>query len=200
MQDFIKNILSDLRIDLTDEFDKNFERKSFFGKSWENTAIPKKRGSVMMRTGKLRRSIQCKQTKNQITWSSSLPYASLQNQGGEIIVTEKMKRFFWAMYFESSGAISKSIEQKDGSRVLFVSSDSKSRMNKQATSKSKRNIRRNAEALMWKNLALQKVGAKMKIKQRQFIGDHPQVRQRIEHVVNKNMEEIGKTIFNKFKQ
>ncbi|GEJ38047.1 conserved hypothetical protein [Flavobacterium psychrophilum] len=181
MQDLIKNILSDLRVDLTDEFDKNFERKSFFGKSWENTAIPNKRGSVMMRTGKLRRSIQCKQTKNQITWSSSLPYASLQNQGGEIIVTEKMKRFFLAMFYKSSNAILFNVRSK-------------------AAAKTERNRRLSAEALMWKNLALQKVGAKMKIKQRQFIGDHPQVRQRIEHVVNKNMEEIGKTIFNKFKQ
>ncbi|EKT4520783.1 hypothetical protein JE950_002442 [Flavobacterium psychrophilum] len=197
MQDFIKNILSDVSKDLNGEFLQGFDDKNFFGSPWPKST------KGLTDTGKLRRSVFVPGPKiqgNQIIWSSSLPYASIHNQGGEIIVTEKMKRFFWAMYFESSGAISKSIEQKDGSRVLFVSSDSKSRMNKQATSKSKRNIRRNAEALMWKNLALQKVGAKMKIKQRQFIGDHPQVRQRIEHVVNKNMEEIGKTIFNKFKQ
>ncbi|HFG0566938.1 TPA: hypothetical protein ACGFUW_002728, partial [Flavobacterium psychrophilum] len=102
-------------------------------------------------------------------------------QGGEIIVTEKMKRFFWAMFYKSSNAILFNVRSK-------------------AAAKTERNRRLSAEALMWKNLALQKVGAKMKIKQRQFIGDHPQVRQRIEHVVNKNMEEIGKTIFNKFKQ
>ncbi len=200
MQDFIKNIISNVRIDLTDEFDRNFERKAFFDKAWENNKIPNRRGSLMMRTGKLRRSVRSKQTNNDITWSSSLPYASLQNEGGEIIVTEKMKRFFWAMYFKAAGAISKSIEQKDGSRVLFVSSDSKSRMNKQANSKSQRSIRMNAEAATWKALALQKVGAKMKIKQRQFIGDHPQVRQRIEHVVDLNMKELEKEIFNKLKR
>ena len=175
MQDFIKNILSDLRVDLTDEFDKNFERKSFFGKAWENTAIPNKRGSLMMRTGKLRRSIKSRQTNNELSWSSSLPYASLQNEGGEIIVTERMKRFFWAMFYKANGAVTKS-------------------------GKGERNKRLSQEAQMWRNLALQKVGAKMKIKQRQFIGDHPQVRQRVSHVVDLNMKELEKEIFNKLKR
>lgn len=175
MQDFIKNIISDLRVDLTDEFDKNFDRKSFFGKAWENTAIPNKRGSLMMRTGKLRRSIKSRVSGNQISWSSSLPYASLQNEGGEVIVTEKMKRFFWAMFYKANGAVTK-------------------------LGKGERNKRLSQEAQMWRNLALQKVGAKMKIKQRQFIGDHPQVRQRVAHVVGLNMKELQKEIFNKLKR
>ena len=174
MQDFIKNILSDIRVDLTDEFDRNFERKAFFDKPWENTSIPNRKGSLMMRTGKLRRSVRSKQTNNEITWSSSLPYASLQNEGGEVIVTEKMKRFFWAMFYKSNGAVSV-IKKGD-------------------TRNNDRNKKLTAEAATWKALALQKVGAKMKIKQRQFIGDHPQVRQRIEHVVDLNMKELEKTI------
>ena len=40
----------------------------------------------------------------------------------------------------------------------------------------------------------------MKVKQRQFIGDHPQVRQRVEHVVDLNMKELEKEIFNKLKR
>lgn len=175
MQDFIKNIISDVRIDLTDEFDRNFERKAFFDKPWENTSIPNRKGSLMMRTGKLRRSVRSKQTNNEITWSSSLPYASLQNEGGEVIVTEKMKRFFWAMFYKANGAVTKT--KKGDAR------------------NNDRNKKLTAEAATWKALALQKVGAKMKIKQRQFIGDHPQVRQRIEHVVDLNMKELEKTIF-----
>lgn len=180
MQDFIKNILSDLRVDLTDEFDRNFERKAFFDKSWNETSIPNKRGSLMMRTGKLRRSVRSKQTNSEITWSSSLPYASLQNEGGEVIVTEKMKRFFWAMFYKSNGAVTTT--KKGDAR------------------NNDRNKKLTAEAAIWKALALQKVGAKMKIKQRQFIGDHPQVRQRIEHVVDLNMKELEKEIFNKLKR
>jgi phage gpG-like protein len=180
MQDFIKNILSDLRVDLNDEFDRNFERKAFFDKSWNETSIPNKRGSLMMRTGKLRRSIKSRESKNELTWSSSLPYASLQNEGGEIVVTEKMKRFFWAMFYKSNGAVTKT--KKGDAR------------------NNDRNKKLTAEAAIWKALALQKVGAKMKIKQRQFIGDHPQVRQRIEHVVDLNMKELEKEIFNKLKR
>ncbi|WP_395049416.1 hypothetical protein [Flavobacterium sp.] len=175
MQDFVKNILADLRVELTDEFDKNFERKAFFDKPWENTKIPNRKGSLMQRSGKTRRSIRSKQTNNDISWSSSLPHANLMNEGGEIIVTEKMKRFFWAMFYKASGGITKS-------------------------GKGERNKKLTAEAATWKALALQKVGAKMKIKQRQFIGDHPQVRQRIEHVVNLNMKELEKEIFNKLKR
>ena len=175
MQDFIKNILSDVRVELTDEFDKNFERKAFFDKAWETSKIPNHKGSLMMRTGKLRRSIRSKQTNNEITWSSSLPYASLQNEGGEIIVTERMKRFFWAMFYKANGAVTPS-------------------------GKGERNKRLSEESKVWKALALQKVGAKMKVKQRQFIGDHPQLRQNIERVVDRNMKELEKEIFNKLKR
>ena len=31
----LQNILSDLRVDLTDHFDKNFSRGGFFGKKWK---------------------------------------------------------------------------------------------------------------------------------------------------------------------
>jgi phage gpG-like protein len=175
MIDLIKNILTDIRVDLTEEFDSNFERKAFFDKAWESTKLPNRRGSLLMRTGKLRRSIRSRETKNQLSWSSSLPYASLQNEGGEVVVTERMKRFFWAMFYKANGAVTKS-------------------------GKGERNKRLSEEAQMWRNLALQKVGAKMKIKQRQFIGDHPRVRERIKAVVDLNMKELEKEIFNKLKR
>lgn len=180
IKDFTKNILSDIRVDLTEEFDRNFERKGFFTNKWRGTNLPNRRGSLMMRTGNLRRSIRSKQTSNEINWSSSLPYASINNEGGEIVVTDKMKRFFWAMYYKSSGAIT--ITSKGSAR-----NDSRTK-------------RLTAEAQQWKNLALQKVGAKMKIEQRQFIGDHPIVRQRIEEIVDKNIKELQDHIYNQLKK
>lgn len=180
MNDFLKNIISDLRVDLTEAFDKNFERKAFFDKAWESTKLPNRKGSLMMRTGKLRRSIRSKETTNSLTWSSSLPYASLQNEGGEVVVTERMKRFFWAMFYKSNGAISTT--KKGDARNTA------------------RNKSLSQEAQMWKALALQKVGAKMTIKQRQFIGDHPVIHQRILGVVNQNMKELEKTILNQLKK
>lgn len=172
--DFLKNILSDVRVDLTEEFDRNFERKAFFDRSWLGTKLPNQRGSLLMRSGKLRRSIVSKQTGTQVSWSSSLPYASINNNGGEIVVTEKMKSFFWAMAYKAGMAAGKG--------------------------KSERSKRLSAEAQQWRNLALQKVGAKMKIEQRQFIGDHPIVRQRIEDVVGVNFKELESYFYNKLKK
>ncbi|WP_264548012.1 hypothetical protein [Flavobacterium sp. N2820] len=173
IKDFTKNILSDIRVDLTEEFDRNFERKGFFTNKWRGTNLPNRRGSLMVRSGNLRRSIRSKQSSNDINWSSSLPYASINNDGGEIEVTEKMKRFFWAMYYKASGA---------------------------SKGKGERAQRLSAEAQQWKNLALQKVGAKMKIEQRQFIGDHPIVRQRVEDIVDLNVQEFKDYIFNQMKK
>ena len=34
-----RNILKDMRTELADEFDKNFDRKAFFTKKWKRRAI-----------------------------------------------------------------------------------------------------------------------------------------------------------------
>lgn len=183
-KDFIKNILSDVRVDLNEEFDRNFERKGFFDKKWRGTNLPNQRGSLMMRSGKLRRSIMSKQNGNSVSWSSSLPYASIHNEGGEIVVTAKMKSFFWAMFYKADGAITM---KRTASKEVVMR-------------ETKRNKSLSSEAQQWKNLALMKVGSKMKIEQRQFIGDHPVVRQRIEDVIGINMKELETYYFNQLKQ
>lgn len=173
-KDFIKDILTDIRVDLTEEFDRNFERKAFFDKKWKNTILPNQRGSLMMRSGKLRRSIRAKQDTQNVNWSSSLPYATINNEGGEIEVTEQMKKFFWAMAYKAGMAAGKG--------------------------KSERSQRLSAEAQQWKNLALQKVGTKMKIEQRQYIGDHPVVRQRAETIIDDHFTALDKIYYSKLKK
>ena len=61
----LQNILSDLRVDLTDHFDKNFSRGGFFGKKWK----PRKDGVAthLNNTGTLRRSIRSKVSGNSLT-------------------------------------------------------------------------------------------------------------------------------------
>ncbi|MFV0505599.1 MAG: hypothetical protein ACK5L5_02645 [Bacteroidales bacterium] len=56
----MKKLLTDIKIDLHDEFDRNFTRKAFFGKKWRETKNPNHRGSLMNRTGKLRRGLKSK--------------------------------------------------------------------------------------------------------------------------------------------
>ena len=38
-KDLLHRILSDMRVELTEEFDKNFERKAFFTDKWESEPL-----------------------------------------------------------------------------------------------------------------------------------------------------------------
>lgn len=170
---FFRNILKDLKVELTDEFDRNFERKAFFDQAWPQTKWPVSKGSLMNRTsggGGLRGSINSKIEGDSIVWRSSKEYANLHNDGGEITVSKQMISFFWAMYYKASGAISK-------------------RSNGQVAN-TQRNRKMTEEAAIWKALALQKPGTKMKMPRRRFIGDHPQVDASIKQVVDLAMKEL----------
>lgn len=95
------DILEDMRVELSDEFDRNFERKGFFSSKWKQRAHDYTRGSLLMVSGAMRRSTQGQVAGDGVRFSSSLPYAALHNEGGQITVTGKMKRFFWAKFKET---------------------------------------------------------------------------------------------------
>lgn len=99
----IELFIQDVAVELTDEFDRNFERKAFFDEAWPAEKLANSRGSLMTRTGTLRQSINHTVLNDIITWQSSLPYASIHNTGGEIKVTQNMKKFFWAMFYKNGG-------------------------------------------------------------------------------------------------
>ncbi|MCC2590346.1 phage virion morphogenesis protein [Chryseobacterium sp. MFBS3-17] len=160
LQEWARNIVKDVKTDLTDEFDRNFERKGFFDEKWKETEVPVKTGSLMMRSGNLRNSIQSRTDGERIIFSSSLPYASIHNNGGEITVTAKMKKFFWAKHIEARDAGDKDAAED------------------------------------YKAFALMKLGQKIKMKKRQFIGNHPEVNRIIEEVLQDNMQELQDIIRN----
>lgn len=96
-QQLFNQLLKDIKVELDDEFDRSFERKAFFNIGWK-PAIHNTIGSLLMRTGALRGSLRSEVMGNAIRWESSLPYADVQNSGGTITVTQKMKGFFWYRY------------------------------------------------------------------------------------------------------
>lgn len=177
---FIKSLLTDVKVELRDEFDRNFERKAFFTKPWEQRKSAA-RGSILMKSGKLRRSVRAKVKGSDVVFQSSMPYAKIHNEGGEITVTRKMKSFFWAMYYKSSGGITYNVRKK-------------------SMSNTKRNRKLNSEAQVWKNMALMKTGSKIKIPKRQFIGNHPIVKHTISKVAQRNIEELEQQIANNLKK
>lgn len=167
-KDFLNHILTDTKVKLTEAFDRNFERKAFFDQKWANTLIPNRRGSLMMRTGTLRRSIRSSIEGTTVRWTSSVPYADIQNNGGEVEITAKMKRYFWAMYYKAIGAAK---GRKGATQKAF-----------------------SVEAEHWKALALKKVGDKLKIPKRQFIGNHTEIKRMVAEIVDFNIKEALNSI------
>lgn len=162
--DFLKRVLEGVSIDLMDKFDRNFERKAFFNEVWKTNKLANSNGSLLNRTGTLRRSLNVSTSGNRITFTSNVPYAAIQNTGGTLIITAKMQRFFWAKFLQLGG-------NKGG-----------------------------VVAQQFKFLALKKVGSQLIIPKRQFIGDHPEVHESVEHVVNAEMKRLNEQILNSFKR
>ena len=170
MKQVIRNILKDIRVELSDEFDRNFERQGFFSEAWQRRKSPTRPGgSILIDTGGLRKSIRSKSTDSSITFYSDEPHAEIHNEGGEITVTAKMKRFFWAKYYAATGSFGR---KKNGERR-----------------NDKRTIQLSAEAEFWKHLALMKVGSTIKIPRRQFLGHSPEVEQSVREIIEENLTE-----------
>ena len=98
----VRRILSDIRVELGDEFDQNFERQGFFAEKWQRRKSPiRGDGHILVASGDLRKSIRSRSDESSITLYSDLAYAGIHNEGGEIKVTARMKRFFWHKYYET---------------------------------------------------------------------------------------------------
>lgn len=167
-KDVIRQSLQDIKVELSEEFDRNFERKAFFDQKWETEKLSNSKGSLMMRTGKTRNSIKSKIVGDTIKWSSPFEYLNIHNEGGTITVTSKMKKFFWAMHLKAKGA------SGGGSK--------------------NRKLRLSTEAKQWKALALMPVGKQMKIPKRQIIGAHPKVTQAIDDILTENITDYLKQL------
>lgn len=163
-----RKILKDLKVELLDEFDRNFERQAFFDRSWPERTYPVTRGSLMQVTGRGRRSIRGTLRQNGVEFSTDTPYMGLHNRGGKIPITPRMRKFFWAMYYQSSGGMTFSIKKRQANNT-------------------KRNRALSAKAQYWRNMALTRK-SEIAIPQRQFIGDHPRVRQAAREVIHQNLQ------------
>lgn len=166
----IRNIIRDIDVELKDEFDKNFERQAFFSEAWQRRKSPIRPGrAILVDTGGLRSSIKSEIRENSIVFRSEHPAAAIHNEGGEIKVTGKMKKFFWHKYYEASGSFGR---RKDGT-----------------LSKDKRTVQLSTEAQFWKFMALMKVGSTIKIPKRQFIGAAPEVEKTVREIIEENLSE-----------
>lgn len=78
----LNNILSDMRVELSDLFDRNFEKKGFFDEKWKERQKEGK-GSLLHVTGAMRRSIRSAVRGRGVAFTSDKPYTAVHNEGGK---------------------------------------------------------------------------------------------------------------------
>lgn len=168
LQTVINRILSDIKVELGEEFDRNFVRQGFFAQGWQRRAGAHRADkTLLIDTGTLRRSIRSHISGNNIVFSSDLPYAAIHNEGGQIRVTKRMKAYFWYRYRAVQPAFGR---KKNG-----------------ALRADQRNQRLSTDAQFFKAMALMKEGSTIKIPRRQFIGFAPEVERAVTEIIEENL-------------
>lgn len=147
----------------------NFSKERFRSQDWvDNTTEPwkprrlpgkSKNNGVLIGSGALKRSIRIIMTDpDMVIIGTDKPYAKIQNEGGKIVVTDKMRKYFWAMHYKYANSITYNVKTK-------------------TIAKSKKNDALNQMAIFWKSLALAK---KISIPKRKFLGQS--------HILTRNIE------------
>jgi phage gpG-like protein len=142
-------------------FKENFRRQGFLDRSlipWEKRTSPISSKPLLINRGILRRGVKKKSINGPtavIGVDPAIVYAEIQNNGGRIEITRKMRRFFWAMYYKASGGKTYNTNAKTG-----VKTEGNTQQNKAL----------NEHAEFWKGLALTKK-THIVIPARPFIGD-----------------------------
>lgn len=173
----VRETLKDIRTEALDEFDRNFEREAFFNQKWARRKYhdDESRG-LLVQTGNLRRSITGRVTdRNSVVIETTQPYARIHNEGGTITVTRKMKGYFWYRYQTVTGGRS-----PDGF------SNNLQRKKNGTPRNNRRNRELTAEAEFYRAMALKKVGSKITIPKRQFIGNHPDLEKLLKEIFYNN--------------
>lgn len=109
LQDDVYTVIG---VEAQKHFRQNFEEEGFVDKSVEKWASrkTKRTGStngqkVMTKSSDLAESIDYEVRKPDVIIKTDKEYAQIHNEGGEITVTPKMRRYFWALHkqFKEAG-------------------------------------------------------------------------------------------------
>jgi len=140
-------------------FKQSFVKEGFTDISfspWKKTTNPMASKRTLFGSGErghLMQSIRkTEETPTRIVIESDKDYSEIHNEGGSITVTVQMKKFFWAKYYELSGQV-------------------KTTRGGTASSMSKANRVTGTKVMFFKRMALMKVGSKIHIPKRQFMGN-----------------------------
>lgn len=167
-----------------DSIRENFRKGGFYGAAWSPPMRIEQGfdsgpgyGTLLSGTNHLMMSTDYFPEPGRVTIQNTLVYAQIHNDGGEITVTKRMKQFFWSQYYKK-GLVGGMYERGKGK---------KSKQKAEALSK---------EAEFWRNMALKKVGSTIKIPQRQFMGEHPEVDRIIREIINNELSKFAQNGIN----
>jgi phage gpG-like protein len=136
-------------------FKESFVKGGFTDTSfqkWADRKSPLAGKKPLYGTGSLMQSVQKKEeSSKRVVIISDTPYSAIHNDGGTVVVTDRMKRYWWAQYYKLSGRVKKT------------------KMGQASNTAGHRKL--SAKAEYCKRMALMKVGSKIKIPKRQFMGE-----------------------------
>lgn len=136
-------------------FTDNFVRGGFQDRAvmlWAKPTSPLAGKKPLYSTGNLMRSVRGHVLgKMSASVVSDTACSELHNNGGTITVTEQSKRYWWAMYYKHAGKLKKTKKGR-----MFQAAD---------------NRKTNRKAEFCRAMALMRVGSKIKIPARPFIGE-----------------------------
>jgi phage gpG-like protein len=142
-------------------------------------------GPLLSRRNRLYGSIGYKPGPGYVVIGTTLPYASIHNDGGTVspTVTLKMRKFAWAMYYKALGAKTGGKAAKHGGHGNAAG--------KTGGKKGKKAVAISPEAERWKALALtRKEKLTIVIPKRQFIGDSQELNSAINQKIAAELEQL----------
>ncbi len=159
MNKFIAQCLGDIQVELSQEFDQNFERQAFFSEKWQRRRYdpPGADRGILTQSGALRRSILSKIEGRRLIFTSAMPYSKIQNEGGAITVTPRMKAYFWYKYKEETKNLKGKAMTEAGA--------------------------------FYRAMALKRRGSAIQIPRRMFLGKSPEVEKIVREVAEDCLEE-----------
>lgn len=153
-------------------FKESFQNEGFTDSSftpWKKSNYPSMGKRTLYKKSVLMQSIRKReQSLKRIVVESDLSYSEIHNNGGYITITEKMHKFFWAKYIEFAGIKKNENGKTDWNTWHNIKSGN---TKEKSSSLSNENRTIGKKALYFKAMALKPIGSKIKIEQRQFMGE-----------------------------
>lgn len=161
-----------------DHFQDNFRQGGFQDngtQAWQRKKRPDKYGPLMSSRQNLYGSIYYHPDDYRVTVGTEVTYAAIHNEGGDIVVTERMKRFFRAKAYEAAGTFGRKKTNGTTPKKQKTISDRQFYAWMHTATLT-------PEAEFWCALSMKPVGSTIRIPRRRFLGTSPEVEQAVRNI------------------